>query len=49
MKLVSSGALGSKSVSDNASEASIGSAEKRTKPMMNGETNTKPDSASRVR
>jgi hypothetical protein len=36
---VSSGARGSKSVSDNTREASIGRAEKTRKPMMNGETN----------
>src|ERR671910_1261646 len=51
MKLISSGSRGSKSVRDNTSDASIGSAENRTNPTMNGETYRRPvtDSESRRR
>jgi hypothetical protein len=42
MKRISSGSRGSKFVNDSTSEAIIGSAAKRTKPMMNGDTNRSP-------
>src|SRR3990170_2657589 len=51
MNVISSGSRGSKSVRDNTRDASIGSAEKRMNPTMNGDTYRRPvtDSGSRRR